>query len=156
MDRFRPLVASLARRILNNRQDAAEATQDILVALWRNAGRYDPERGSEATFVSVLTRRRLIDRLRSGGRRPKPVGLEAAGAVGDDGGIRRVEWRDEAARAERELAALRPAERMAIRLAVMEGWTHVCVAEHLGLPLGTVKTHIRRGLQRLGAALAPA
>ena len=81
MDRFGGLVWSLARRYLRNDAEAADAVQEIFIELWQNAKRYDPERGSEETFVAVLTRRRLIDRLRKLKRQPRAASLAAAAEV---------------------------------------------------------------------------
>ena len=81
IDRYGGLIWSLALRLSPNYQDAEDATQEIFLDLWRNAGRYRPERGSEQVFVTVLARRRLIDRLRRSGRRPQtePLAEPSAG-----------------------------------------------------------------------------
>jgi RNA polymerase sigma-70 factor (ECF subfamily) len=134
-----------------DRAEAEDAAQEVFVDLWRSAGRFDPERGSEATFVATVARRRLIDRRRRAGRRPGmkalPEGLEGP-MLADP-----LEARDEAGRALEAFASLPEERRRVVRLAVEEGWTHREIAEATGLPLGTVKTHVRRGLMAVRAAL---
>jgi RNA polymerase sigma-70 factor (ECF subfamily) len=68
--RYGGLVWSLARRFLSNVADAEDAMQDVFIELWKNAGRYDPSRASEPTYVTMIARRRLIDRKRKAGRAP--------------------------------------------------------------------------------------
>jgi RNA polymerase sigma-70 factor (ECF subfamily) len=141
------LVWSLARRLLANAADAEDAVQDIFVDLWAHAGRFDDSLASEPTFVAMIARRRLIDRRRRAQRRPPPQPLpeqlsEAAAADA-------VELADEAALARRAFAELRPEQQRVLRLAIDQGLTHEEIARATGLPLGTVKTHARRGLIRL-------
>lgn len=146
IDRYGGLVWSLAKRLLGEGPDAEEAVQDVFIDLWKNASRYDPDLGGEATFVAVIARRRLIDCRRRLGRFPEvlqlPDGLPGAPAC-------RAEVNDEAAVAAKLLDELRPEQRHVIRLAVCEGMSHDQVARATGLPLGTVKTHVRRGLQKV-------
>jgi RNA polymerase sigma-70 factor (ECF subfamily) len=152
--RYGGLVWSLARRFLGNPADAEDAVQDVFIELWKNAGRYDPTRASEPTYITMIARRRLIDRKRRAGRAP------TAQALGDEhpaapGSGERLEIEDEAARAAAVLNELRDDERRVIQMAVYQGLTHEAIAAATGLPVGTVKTHIRRGLirvrERLGA-----
>ena len=155
--RYGGLVWSLARRFLGNATDAEDAVQDVFIELWKNAARYDPTRSSEPTYIPMIARRRLIDRKRRAGRAPAaqalpddPLGAPAGAARGD-----RVEIEDEAAKASAVLGELRADERRVIQMAVLQGMTHEEIATATGLPVGTVKTHIRRGLirvrERLGA-----
>lgn len=152
--RYGGLVWSLARRFLGNTADAEDAVQDVFIELWKNAARYDPARSSEPTYITMIARRRLIDRKRRAGRNPAAQALpdEPVGAPSKDD---RVEIEDEAARAASVLGELRDEERRVIQMAVFQGLTHEEIAASTGLPVGTVKTHIRRGLirvrERLGA-----
>lgn len=154
--RYGGLVWSLARRFLGNPADAEDAVQDVFVDLWKNAARFDPGVASEPTFVTLLARRRLIDRKRKAGRRPTAGQLteESAGRPGS--GEYRVEVGDEARVAAAALAELRDDERRVIRMAVYDGLTHEEIAAATGQPLGTVKTHIRRGLIRIRERLRAA
>jgi RNA polymerase sigma-70 factor (ECF subfamily) len=151
LDRFGGLVWSLARKLIGNPSEAEDAVQEVFIELWKNASRYDPSVASEATFVTMIARRRLIDRRRRQSRRPEsdsvPVDeLPVANGVNDH---RRVDLADDAARATRAIAELRPQQRQVLELAVCEGWTHQNIADRLQMPLGTVKTHVRRGLTRV-------
>lgn len=157
IDRYGGLVWALARRMSATPADAEDAAQEIFVDLWRHASRFDPARASEDTFVAMIARRRLIDRLRRSGRRPP------AGALGspDEPGAEpvqqaRAEQSEDSGRALDALAGLSSEQQRMIRLAVLHGWSHEAIATSTGLPLGTVKTHIRRGLLRLRDTLDPA
>jgi RNA polymerase sigma-70 factor (ECF subfamily) len=158
MDRFGGLVWSLARRLCPNPADAEDAVQEVFIDLWRHSGRFDPAAGTEATFVATIARRRLIDRHRRRRREAdvQPLADEAhLPPVPDEAGI---EARDEAARARQQMGHLRPDERRVLELSLVDGLSQTEVAEATDLPLGTVKTHARRGLARLRRLLdeAPA
>jgi len=146
MDRFGPLVWALARRWSRNREDAADAVQDIFIEVWKNAGRFDAAKASEKTFIAMIARRRLIDKLRRQGRRPKTATIDEAFELAEPDRPDLAEQSDEVARVREQMAKLRPEQRNVLQLAVREGWSHSRISEHLGLPLGTVKTHVRRGL----------
>ena len=141
---------SLARKFLRS-ADADDAVQEIFIEIWSNAERYDPAIASEATFVSMLARRRLIDRVRRLKRAPGLESLtEASTAPGPpDRGQEIVEVADESERAVAAIGELKPERQEVLRLSIFEGWSHQKISEQLELPLGTVKTHARRGLIQL-------
>ncbi|MFN0133481.1 MAG: sigma-70 family RNA polymerase sigma factor [Phycisphaerales bacterium] len=153
IDRYGPLVWSLARRHLGASHEAEEVVQDIFVQLWQVASRFNSELGSEPTFVAMIARRRLIDRARSRARRPKEevIGEAAAPPSAD-----RLTDADDAAQAARALASLSGEQQRVIRLSVHHGLSHEEIATATGMPLGTVKTHIRRGLMRVRELLTRA
>jgi len=151
MDRFGALVWSLARRFSRDRADAEDAAQEVLLAIWRVAGRYDPARASEETFVAMIARRKLIDRMRSaasGSRPPITVELPDLPDTGLPASAL-IERSEDVARAGQVLADLRPEEQRVIRMSVLQGLTHAEISARLGMPIGTVKTNIRRGLARV-------
>ncbi|MEM9418378.1 MAG: sigma-70 family RNA polymerase sigma factor [Planctomycetota bacterium] len=158
LEKYRGLVWSLARRVLGNRPEAEDAVQEIFIELWQKADRFDPSKGKEATFIAVLTRRRLIDRLRRTQARPdgRPVELsDAAATASDDASpVAAMELSDEVRCVHAAMAELKPPQPDVLRLAVCDGLTHQEVADRLEMPLGTVKSHVRRGLIRLREALA--
>ena len=78
--RYGGLVWSLARRMLANPADAEDATQDIFLEIWKHAGRHDPAKGSETLYITMIARRRLIDRIRKGARRPRHESLDDPGS----------------------------------------------------------------------------
>lgn len=144
-------VWAIARRFCPDRADAEDAVQEIFVSLWKSAHRYDPARASEAAFVATIARRRLIDRLRArGGRETVPLEERTADALQTPPN---AEASADLARARAEIERLEPEPRRVIQLAVIEGYSHSQVAEATGLALGTVKSHVRRGLGRVRAAL---
>lgn len=152
MDRYRGLVWSLARRVLGAGTDVEDAVQEVFIDLWKSAGRFQPQVASEATFVATIARRRLIDHRR---RRTRQADVQAAVPVEEidvpddheEGGG--MEVAEEAARAVAAIRELRPDQQAVLKLSVYEGWSHQRIAEELKMPLGTVKTHARRGLQRV-------
>lgn len=149
MERYGNLVWSLARRFTSNRTDAEDAVQEIFIDLWSSAARYDGSKASESTFVAMIARRRLIDRLRKTKRQPGTEELDAVGDLGDPAASPDLETRDEAARAFRLIRELKPEQQEVIKLAVYDGYSHQGISDKLGIPLGTVKTHLRRGLLRV-------
>ncbi len=153
IDRHGGLVWSIARRLCIDRSEAEDAVQEIFIDLWSSAGRFDPSRSSEAAFVAMIARRRLIDRRRKGRRRPGAMPLPDALACPGEGPERRVDDVDEAGRASIALASLGDDQRRVLLRAIYDGKTYAEIAEETGLPLGTVKTHARRGLIRLREAL---
>lgn len=155
LDRYGALIWSLARRTCRSGADAEDAVQEIFVSIWKNAARFDPERGSEVTFVATIARRRLIDRMRQAGRRPNESPIEAGGgmAISDDQVAAPTELREEVQIASRALAELSEDQRRVLQMSIGHGLSHEKIAEATGIPLGTVKTHIRRGLIRVRSLL---
>ncbi len=154
-DRHASLVLALIVRILHDRAEAEEVMVDVFWELWDRSGRYDATRGSPLTYLTTLARSRAIDRRRSRGRAAS-VDRDAAapaaaplshqpesGAVADEN----------RALVKRALLSLDSAQREMIEYAFYDGLTHTEIAEKLGKPLGTVKTHIRQGLIRLRQSL---
>jgi RNA polymerase sigma factor (sigma-70 family) len=158
--RYGGLVWSLARRLSRTEADAEDATQEIFVDLWKSANRFDPKVASEATFIAMIARRRLIDRRRRQQRRAEDPFPDASALIArmEKSGPS-PEISAEASIAARALQELRPEERNAVILSSYYGLSHEEIAISTGMPLGTVKTHARRGLMRvrellLGAASA--
>lgn len=153
LSRYGGLVWSLARRFLGNATEAEDAVQEIFVELWKNAARYNPSLSSEPTYITMIARRRLIDRRRKIVRRPELVQLPDAVASKQTPGTNQIDLVDEASQAAAALMMLRPEQKQVLTLAVYQGLTHEEISQNTGLPLGTVKTHARRGLMKLREAL---
>ncbi|MCA9310050.1 MAG: sigma-70 family RNA polymerase sigma factor [Phycisphaerales bacterium] len=151
VDEYGDLVWSLARRFTMSDADAEEAVQDIFVLLWRKADRYDAARGSEATFISVLARRLLIDRWRRERRQPDRDDI-AAQAAAADGAHPILEHDELSVAAAQAYADLDEDRQLVLRLSIERGYTHEMIASATGVPLGTVKTRIRSGLGRIRQA----
>jgi RNA polymerase sigma factor (sigma-70 family) len=157
--RFARLIFGLAVRTLD-RAAAEDLVQDVFLAVWSNAGQFDPERGTVRAWVLQIAHFRLLNELRRQSRQPEiapdPDGLMLAGLPGRDPGPLEATWRQHRhAVLTSALDELPPPQREALRLAFLDDLTHEQVAAELGLPLGTAKTRIRVGLQKLRDTLAP-
>lgn len=159
-DRFAPVLAGVASRILYDARDVEDTLQDVFVQVWERAAVYEPALGSPLAWLVTLTRNRCLDRLRALQRRSRaleslaelcpgpsaaPDAADAAALLAEDG-----------LRVRAALAALPPEQTQAIELAFFGGLTQTEIAERLGEPLGTVKARIRRGLLKLRELLAAA
>jgi RNA polymerase sigma-70 factor (ECF subfamily) len=146
LDTFGGIVWSLARRMSPNTDDAEDAVQEIFLDVWKNAERFDEAQASETTFIAMIARRRLIDRLRKTYRQPNTDSLEDILTEPTKGGDPDVQFCIEAKEAAKAMKSLRPEQRQVLHLSIVQGFSHQEIADALQLPLGTVKTHARRGL----------
>lgn len=153
--RYSALVWSLAKRLTHDVTALEDLVQEIFIDIWKSAERYDPSQASEATFIATIARRRVIDRQRQAARSPRLEVVDEASASGEESGFAQVDLGDEARRASAALALLKPEQRRLILMAVVEGLTHAEIATATGIPLGTVKSHIRRGLEQTAELLRP-
>ncbi|MFM1823041.1 MAG: hypothetical protein RI967_1307, partial [Planctomycetota bacterium] len=153
IERFSGLVWSLARRLCPSATDAEDAVQEIFIDLWKSAPRFDPDIASETTFVAMIARRRLIDRGRRKMRRPEAPQLPEV--VPDTSErVDRSEANEQQSLAQQAFAQLRPEQQQVLQLAIHHGCSHEQIATATGMPLGTVKTHARRGLIKIRQILA--
>lgn len=148
--RYSTLIYSLALRILQNPILAEEVAQDIFMEIWKRPASWDPSRGRLSSWLLTVTRYTAIDRLRKEQRSPDastPLD-ETQHAIEDP--VADPIWQDgQLLRA--LIKKLPPEQAQAIELAFFQGMTHSQMAERLALPLGTVKTRVRLGLQKLRA-----
>jgi RNA polymerase sigma-70 factor (ECF subfamily) len=155
-DRYSSLVFGLALRTTNDRQTAADLTQEVFVSLWSRPERFDPARGTLQAFLAVMTRNRGIDLLRSHGaaaRREERHAVESPAIPAADVADAASDF--VVAELVREAVDALPTEqREAIQLAYFGGHTYREVATLLGIPEGTAKSRLRIGLQRLADALS--
>ncbi len=142
-------------RILGDRKEAEDALQDVYVNLWQRADRYDPSRASPIAWLAAFARNRAIDRLRTGKVRGGSVPVEEAAPLPDQSPLADALLVDAEQRAQihKCLGALDERTQGHIRAAFFEGQTYAQLAEAADVPLGTMKSWIRRGLQRLRACL---
>lgn len=157
--RYAPLVFSLAARALD-RAAAEEIVQDVFLQVWRKAGEFRTEVGDFRPWVTQIARYRVINELRRRRRRPQaepdPEGLLLEGLADPGPEPDEAAWRELRRSALKSaLAELPPPQRQALGLAFFEELTHEEIAATLNLPLGTAKTRIRAGLQKLRGRLAP-
>jgi RNA polymerase sigma-70 factor (ECF subfamily) len=162
-DRHAPAVLAHAMRLLRDRGEAESVLLETFMQAWDRAGQFDPARGSVLSWLLVIARTRALDALRAAGRRERfaavsvsaepEVALPATDPSSDPSCG--AERREQAAAVAAALRTLSAPQRTAIELAFYEGLTHTEIADRLAVPLGTIKTRIRAGMQRLRDVLRP-
>lgn len=147
MERYRGLVYFLAKRALGSSDDAEDVVQEVFLRLWKSADRFDASLSSEKSFVGMVTRRYLIDLRRKSERAPKmePICAAENAESADLGTAASVETGEEAQRIRTALRLLEPERSRILEWSLCDGLTHRAIAEKIGISLGTVKSHARRG-----------
>jgi RNA polymerase sigma-70 factor, ECF subfamily len=148
-DRLAAPVYGLIRRVVRDPAQSEEVAQEVLLEVWRTASRFDPARGSAATWALTIAHRRAIDRVRSETAAAEREQRSAASPVAVDEVAETVEATLEAERVRRCLDGLTQLQRESITLAYYGGYSYPQVAALLSTALGTIKTRIRDGLTRL-------
>ena len=156
--RYSGIVWSIAKRYIKDTSEAEDLVQEVFTEIWKKAASFDPALASETTFVGLIARRRAIDFLRRQGRLPEFEPLAAAESLPlPTSETPSITCDPESVKS--SLAKLPSDTRQLFHLFFEDGFTHPEIAEKTGLPLGTVKTRLRRGLitlreqlQRLGIA----
>lgn len=145
----------LARGMLRNTADAEEAVCDTYVQVWQTAKHFDVQRASPIAWLVMICRSRCLDRLRSRKLQARLVAAAAAEPANttDDGPERLLGMLQSNSRVRSALETLPSGKRRLIELAFLEGLSHVELSERLQLPLGTVKSHLRRSLQTLHSSI---
>lgn len=152
-DRTSAKLYGICLRLMGSEAEAQDVLQEAYVKIWSNAGRFDLEKASPITWLAVVARNKAIDRLRQ--KLPAAGGIEDAAEVEDDtpSAFELVTARQDASRLADCLDELDEQPRAAIRSAFLDGLSYPELAERDSVPLGTVKSWIRRGLQRLRGCL---
>ncbi len=151
-DRFGSLVFRLAFQAMPTRAEAEDAVQEVFVRLWRTAGRYDPKRAALVTWVMLISRRHLVDKLRRTRARVRAGSLDEsqAGFAGSHGvDISTPERQEQFAALMKKIETLPELQRTVVVRAYLGGQTLRQIGEELGTPLGTVKSALSRALVRL-------
>jgi len=161
IDRYGGIVWAIARRYIKDTADAEDLVQEVFTEIWKKASSFDPNVASESTFIGLIARRRAIDFLRRLGRRPEFEPLSAAESLPFPTAQNcSVTCDPEIVKS--SVASLAEDTRQLFSLFFDDGFTHPEIAEKTGIPLGTVKTRLRRGLialreqlQRAGISTPP-
>ena len=156
LERYGRMIWSMARRTLANPTDAEDAVQDVFIKLWKNADRFDPQVAPERTFITMLTRRCLIDHQRKRSRSPNPEPLTDQASVTDELPIDDLEAREETDRMIESRPLIGEDHRRILELKLRKDWSYRKIAEFFNLPIGTVKSQARRGMIRIRELLAEA
>lgn len=143
-DEYGPLVISICRRLVGD--DAEDVAQQVFLAAWRGRLSFDPSKGSIAAWLAGISRFKSIDFLRAKGRRPSTPDEHIADRQAVEPAVNGVVDQMVLASA---LQTLPPARRNVITLGFYENLSHPEIAARLDLPLGTVKSHMRRGLEAM-------
>ena len=158
-DRYARPVFSLAMNMLRDSGAAEEVTQDVFFNVWRRASSYRAQRGKVTSWLFSIAHHRTIDELRRRRRDQTHMqyGVDLANRPGEarDGPLEYAEAQFERGFLKDALVTLRPEQREVVVLAYFSGLTHSEIAEHLGQPLGTVKTRMRLALRKLRETVGP-
>ena len=153
LDTYSGLVWSLARRLIGFSDEAEDAVQEIFIDVWKNAARFDEAQASETTFIAMIARRRLIDRIRRIQRQPNIDSLEDILVEPARSYDKEMQIGVEARQAAEAMKDLRPEQRQVLQLSIYQGLSHQEISNLTGMPIGTVKTHARRGLLQIRESL---
>ncbi|MDR6979000.1 RNA polymerase sigma-70 factor (ECF subfamily) [Streptomyces sp. 3330] len=154
--RWRTLVHSLAWRSLGDAKEAEDVTQQVFLGVWSGRAGYRPERGALGGWIVGITRRKIADALAARTRRQELVASAGSWLSVRDPGRGRPEEVLDRVLVRGELARLPEPQRQVLRLTFYEDLTQTQIAERTGWPLGTVKSHARRGMLRLRGRLEAA
>lgn len=146
LKKYGGLIWSLSKRMLPNSEDAEDAVQEIFIDIWKNADRFDESQSSETTFVAMIARRRLIDRIRKSNREINADSIESVLVEPTNNFDKRLQISVEAQQAAKALQNLRVEQQKVLQLSIYQGLSHQEIADALKMPIGTVKTHARRGI----------
>jgi RNA polymerase sigma-70 factor (ECF subfamily) len=159
-DRYGTLVYSTALRVVGDAQLAEDIAQEVFLRIWRRPDHYVPQRGRFVTWLLSVARNGAVDHVRTRGRRRRhetagqELERELPAHEGQDPALM-AQLADERQKVRRALASLPLEQRRVIEMAYYGGYTQQEIAAMLSQPLGTVKTRIRLGMQKLRATLAP-
>ena len=149
IDKYGNLVWSIGKKFLYNQTDLEDGVQEVMLAIWKSAGKFDENKASEVTFISMIARRRFIDYLR------KITKFKTQDSLEDENNNIHL-YKESLLNEETDLALVKSAiekfdtdDQELLRLSVYEGYSHSEISEILEIPLGTVKTRIRRNLMKL-------
>ena len=149
IEKYGNLVWSIGKKFLYRQSDLEDAVQEVFIAIWKSADKYDASKAKEITFVSMIARRRFIDHLR---KISKHKNLES---IDDDNSGHQL-YKESILNESTDLQLVKNAiqsldidDQELLNLSVYQGYSHSEISKLLNLPLGTVKTRIRRNLIKI-------
>lgn len=151
--RWSPLVHSLARRSLGDGREAEDVTQEVFLGVWRGRRGFRPERGTIGGWIVGVTRHGIADALSARTRRLRLVAAAGSSLTLAEPAARKPEMTLDRVLVLHELARLPAPQQRVLRLTYYEDLTQTQIARRTGWPLGTVKSHARRGLHQLRSRL---
>lgn len=156
-------IRSIVHAVLHRSDDVDDVMSDVYIQVWYSASRYDAGRGGVIAWLTTIARSRAIDRLRREARHRSALDLDEVHGDGCDATVTSARVDERAAEdldrahsfvvVNQALQSLTPVQRELVALAFYDDLSHVEIAQRLGMPIGTVKSHVRRGLARLRALL---
>jgi RNA polymerase sigma-70 factor, ECF subfamily len=151
-DKYSRLVYKLALQMLKTEDAAADLTQEVFLAVWQKPEHYNPERGTMTVFLSVMTRSRALNRIRSAKSQQNMIerfGRTALPEPAESPGLAQASLAELSDRVHQALKVLPEAQRSVLAMAYYEGLSQSDITERTGIPLGTVKSRSRQGLLKL-------
>jgi|TARA_B100001094_G_scaffold296615_1_gene318969 RNA polymerase sigma-70 factor (ECF subfamily) len=154
IEKYGNLVWSIGKKFLYNQSDLEDGVQEVMIAIWKSADKFDQNKASEITFISMIARRRFIDYLRKITKHKSEDSL-------DDENKHIHLYKESLLNEETDLSLVKSAieeldtdDQELLNLSVYQGYSHSEISDILNIPLGTVKTRIRRNLMKLKDAFA--
>jgi len=157
-DRYGNLVFTVAQRILNRLDEAEDLTQEVFLIFWKKEN-FQPERAALGTYLSVLTRSRALNKIRSRSSQQRSVQRlqqSAYNFLSHPCPLEQVTLQEQQQMVQQAVTQLPDQQKQVLTMNYLEGLSHSEIAQQMNLPLGTVKTSIRQGLRRLRQTLGEA
>jgi len=147
-DRYSSLLLAVGIKVMGERREAEDILHDVFLESWRQAGTFDPKRGTARTWLLLRMRSRCLDRKRSAGySRSEPI--EEAPDHSDDRAITDIDEAPDRRRVRQAVAALKGDQRAVVELSYFEGLSYSEIASRVGVPLGTIKSRMRLAVATL-------
>lgn len=153
LDTYGKLVWGLAKKYTRTREDAEDAVQEIFIDIWKYAARFDAAKSPEGAFITLIARRRLIDRLRKSNHQPPASLYDNISINQASDADKKLQMYMEMKFAVEALDKLSRQQKQILQMTIYGGMSHGEIAKTTGLPLGTVKSQIRRGFQKMRISL---